>query len=244
MPLKAVFIERCSSLDQPGWLQMRVALWPDATADEHRGYMAISLAQPERFLQLMMYDEKRQPIGFIEGSIRSDYVNGTETSPVGFVEGVYVVPAMRRHGVARRLFEAIGDWAKARGCRELASDALLENEASQRAHRALGFKETERVVYFSKKLCNGVRLHLLQRGFYFLPAASARPRSTARATHPCLSTAARRSSDAANFFASASDALLSLTLRRPTPRNAQLTAFFTKLRSSLAAFSMSGRQRR
>lgn len=152
MPLKAAFIERCSALNQPGWLQMRVSLWPDATPDEHRGYMAISLAQPERFLQLMMYDENRQPIGFIEGSIRSDYVNGTESSPVGFVEGVYVVPAMRRHGVARRLFEAIGDWAKARGCRELASDALLENEASQRAHRALGFKETERVVYFSKIL--------------------------------------------------------------------------------------------
>jgi len=152
MPLNAVFIERCSSLDQPGWLEFRVTLWPDATADEHRGYMAISLAQPERFLQLMMYDDKRQPIGFIEGSIRSDYVNGTETSPVGFVEGVYVVPSMRRKGVARRLFDAIGDWAKARGCRELASDALLENEGSQRAHRALGFKETERVVYFSKTL--------------------------------------------------------------------------------------------
>jgi aminoglycoside 6'-N-acetyltransferase I len=152
MSLKAASIERCSELNQPGWLQFRVALWPDASADEHRGYMAISLAQPERFLQLMMYDEKRQPIGFIEGSIRSDYVNGTETSPVGFVEGVYVVPAMRRHGIARRLFEAIGDWARARGCRELASDALLENEASQRAHRALGFKETERVVYFSKTL--------------------------------------------------------------------------------------------
>ncbi|HEU5137692.1 MAG TPA: aminoglycoside 6'-N-acetyltransferase [Steroidobacteraceae bacterium] len=152
MSLKAAFIERCSSLDQSGWLDMRMALWPDATADEHRGYMAISLAQPERFLQLMMYDEKRQPIGFIEGSIRSDYVNGTETSPVGFVEGVYVIPSLRRHGVARRLFDAIGDWAKARGCRELASDALLENEGSQRAHRALGFKETERVVYFSKTL--------------------------------------------------------------------------------------------
>jgi aminoglycoside 6'-N-acetyltransferase I len=152
MPPTATFLERCNSLDQSGWLEMRMALWPDATADEHRDYMAISLAQPERFLQLIMYDERRQPIGFIEGSIRSDYVNGTETSPVGFVEGVYVIPALRRHGIARQLFAAIGDWAKARGCRELASDALLENEASQRAHRALGFEETERVVYFSKKI--------------------------------------------------------------------------------------------
>ena len=145
-------IERCSSLNQPGWLELRLALWPDATADDHRGYMAISLAQPERYLQLMVYDERRQPLGFIEGSIRSDYVNGTASSPVGFVEGVYVVPAWRRKGIARRLFAAIGDWALARGCRELASDALLDNEVSQRAHLALGFRETERVVYFARPL--------------------------------------------------------------------------------------------
>ena len=145
-------LERCSSLEQPGWLDFRLALWPDASADEHRGYMAISLAQPERFLQLMMYDARRQPVGFIEGSIRADYVNGTETSPVGFVEGVYVAPAWRRKGIARALFAAIGDWARARGCRELASDALLENETSQRAHRALGFEETERVVYYRRML--------------------------------------------------------------------------------------------
>jgi aminoglycoside 6'-N-acetyltransferase I len=146
------FIERCTSLDQPGWLDLRLALWTDATAEEHRGYMALSLAQPERFLQLMMYDERRQPLGFIEGSIRNDYVNGTASSPVGFVEGVYVAPASRRKGIARQLYAAIGDWAKARGCRELASDALVDNEVSQRAHRALGFRETERVVYFTRIL--------------------------------------------------------------------------------------------
>ena len=145
-------IERCTAIDQSGWLDLRLALWPDATADEHRGYMAISLAQPERFLQLMIYDAQRQPIGFIEGSLRGDYVNGTESSPVGFVEGVYVVPAWRRKGIARLLFAAIGDWARARGCRELASDALIDNEVSQRAHLSLGFRETERVVYFAKPL--------------------------------------------------------------------------------------------
>lgn len=146
------FIERCISVDQPGWLDMRLALWPDATADEHRGYLAISLAQPDRFLHLVMYDQRRQPVGFIDGSIRSDYVNGTESSPVGFVEGVYVVPAWRRRGIARQLFDAIADWSRARGCRELASDALIDNEVSLRAHAALGFRETDRVVYFTRKL--------------------------------------------------------------------------------------------
>jgi aminoglycoside 6'-N-acetyltransferase I len=151
MAVKTV-MERCISLDQPGWLDLRLLLWPDANADEHRGYMAIALAQPERFLHLMIYDDRRQPVGFIEGSIRSDYVNGTESTPVGFVEGVYIVPRWRRRGVARQLFAAVGDWARARGCRELASDALLDNEVSQRAHRSLGFRETERVVYFTKSL--------------------------------------------------------------------------------------------
>ncbi len=65
--------------------------------------MANLLAQPDRYLQLMMYDEQRQPLGFIEGSIRTDYVNGTESSPVGFIEGIYVVPAGRRKGGARQL---------------------------------------------------------------------------------------------------------------------------------------------
>jgi aminoglycoside 6'-N-acetyltransferase I len=151
MPLKTC-IERCNSLDQPGWLDMRQALWSDATADDHRAYMAMSLAQPERYVQFVVYDENRQPLGFMEGSIRSDYVNGTESSPVAFVEGVYVNPAWRRHGVARQLFEAVADWARTRGCRELASDALLDNVVSQRAHLALGFRETDRVVYFTKPL--------------------------------------------------------------------------------------------
>jgi len=145
-------IERCSTLDQRGWLDLRLQLWPDANADDHRGYMAMALAQPERYLQLVSYDGSGRPVGFIEGSLRCDYVNGTESSPVGFVEGVYVAPEFRRAGVARRLFDAVADWARARGCRELASDALLDNEISQQAHRALGFRETERVVYFAKRL--------------------------------------------------------------------------------------------
>lgn len=151
MPLTTC-IERCNSPDQPGWLGMRQALWSDATVDEHRAYMALSLAHPERYVQFLVYDENRQPLGFMEGSIRSDYVNGTESSPVAFVEGVYVNPAWRRHGVARQLFEAVADWARTRGCRELASDALLDNVVSQRAHLALGFRETDRVVYFTKPL--------------------------------------------------------------------------------------------
>jgi aminoglycoside 6'-N-acetyltransferase I len=54
--------------------------------------------------------------------------------------------------VARALVAEAQAWAFARGCREMASDVLLGNEASEALHRALGFVATERVVYFRKKL--------------------------------------------------------------------------------------------
>ena len=84
--------------------------------------------------------------------MRVDYVNGTNSSPVAFLEGLYVARSSRRQGVAHALVESVVEWALAQGCRELASDSLLDNTAAHAAHRALGFEETERVVYFPRKL--------------------------------------------------------------------------------------------
>jgi len=93
-----------------------------------------------------------KPVGLAEAAMRTDYVNGTAASPVAFLEGIYVLPDARRQGVAAALVDAVCRWARECGCRELASDALLENERSHAVHRALGFEETERVVFFRKPL--------------------------------------------------------------------------------------------
>lgn len=145
-------IERCISVDQPGWLGLRMALWPEGAPEIHREEMASFLEQPERYLQLVAYGPDREPLGFAEASVRTDYVNGTESSPVAFLEGIYVVPEARSRGIARELVEAVEAWGQERGCRELASDALLDNELSHAVHLGLGFEETERVVYFRKAL--------------------------------------------------------------------------------------------
>ena len=114
--------------------------------------MAAQLGVPERFVQFIASSGSGEPLGFAEAAIRTDYVNGTETSPVAFLEGIYVVPEARRQGIAAELVDAVIDWGRDAGCRELASDALLDNETGHRAHRALGFEETERVVYFRKSI--------------------------------------------------------------------------------------------
>ncbi len=84
--------------------------------------------------------------------MRRDYVNGCETSPVLFLEGIYVSPEYRQRGIARLLCEAIANWGREKGCTEFASDVLLENRDSQSFHTALGFDETERVIFYRKLL--------------------------------------------------------------------------------------------
>ena len=91
-------------------------------------------------------------MGFAEATLRMDNVNGCATSPVAFLEGIYVERWARRQGVARALVGVVEQWGREMGCREFASDALLENVGSHSMHRGLGFQETERVVYFRKDL--------------------------------------------------------------------------------------------
>lgn len=141
-----------TSTQDPDWLELRLALWPDATAAEHLEEMSGFLEEPHRFAQFIARDEHGKAWGFIEASIRTDYVNGTESSPVAFLEGLYVKARARRKGIARGLVSAVAQWAKSQGCKELASDASIRNRASHAVHKSLGFVETERVVYFNKRL--------------------------------------------------------------------------------------------
>ncbi len=134
------------------WLALRRALWPDGSDDEHLAEMAALVAEPQRYAQWLARDEAGRAVGLVEAALRHDYVLGTERSPVAFLEGLYVLPAARRQGVARRLVDEAARWGAERGCRELASDALLANTDSHRMHAALGFAETERVVAFVRPL--------------------------------------------------------------------------------------------
>ena len=86
-------------------------------------------------------------VGFIELNERN-YAEGCLTSPVAYVEGIWVAPEWRRKGVARLLLNAGMDWARGRGRTEIASDVQLPNLVSQAVHTRLGFEETERLVTY------------------------------------------------------------------------------------------------
>lgn len=142
------------ALDAPcaDWLALRLALWPDTSRQEHEAEMAEFAADPRRYAQWLARDADGAAVGLAEAALRSDYVTGCETSPVAFLEGLYVVPERRRQGVARALVDEAARWGMARGCRELASDTQTDNLASQAVHRALGFAEAERTVAYVRVL--------------------------------------------------------------------------------------------
>jgi aminoglycoside 6'-N-acetyltransferase I len=134
------------------WLQMRQCLWSDSSALEHREEIGELLTDVSNCAQFMAYSSNNDAIGFAEASIRHEYVNGTNSSPVAYLEGVYVDPDARRTGIGAALIEAVATWGKAQGCLELASDVPFENQVSQNVHLALGFIATEQVVFFVRPL--------------------------------------------------------------------------------------------
>jgi aminoglycoside 6'-N-acetyltransferase I len=144
-------IERCDRVD-PRWIALRAELWPDLTIEQHQDDLAKLRAIDSRPLVGFLAIEGAQTIGFAEAALRRAGVNGCDTLNVAFLEGIWVQPAHRRRGVGRALIEAAEKWARSVGCKEFGSDALLENTMGQTMHHALGFEETERVVYFRKKL--------------------------------------------------------------------------------------------
>lgn len=93
-----------------------------------------------------------EPIGFAQCGLRNDYVEGTKTSPVGYLEGVFMKKTYRKQGIARELLRACQNFAKEQGCTEFASDCELDNEESLRFHIRMGFEEANRIICFTKRI--------------------------------------------------------------------------------------------
>lgn len=129
---------------------MRCLLWPgDPLA--HREDMVEWVARPDTVVLVAVRPDGTGLAGFAEVGTRP-YADGCETSPVAYLEGWYVDEDVRRQGIGGALLHAAEAWAREQGYREFASDALLENTGSQKAHEALGFAEVERAVRYCKTL--------------------------------------------------------------------------------------------
>ena len=125
-------------------------LWPHHNETELESEFSFLLTRPDAVIFIAFKEDS--PAGFAQCQLRHDYVEGTVSSPVGYLEGIFVIPAYRKTGIARALVAACEGWAKEHGCAEFASDCELANEESLRFHLNVGFYEANRIICFTKKL--------------------------------------------------------------------------------------------
>lgn len=129
---------------------LAVKMWPDndpaGLAEEFR-----ELIKNDEAACFLRYAGDR-PIAFAQCQLRHDYVEGTDSSPVGYLEGIFVEEGYRGKGYAAELLAECEKWAIEKGCTEFASDCEFDNAGSLRFHRAMGFTETNRIICFKKKL--------------------------------------------------------------------------------------------
>jgi hypothetical protein len=70
------------------WRQMRQALWPEMTEAENlHETEAMMMMATSRFFVRIALNTQDNPIGFVEATLRTDYVNRCATSPVAFFGG-------------------------------------------------------------------------------------------------------------------------------------------------------------
>ena len=143
-------IRRAVSADKAEWLRMRCLLWPHTEPVDLAGELD-SMLKDDDAPVFVVERPGGGLCGLLEAGMRR-YADGCDTSPVGYIEGWYVDEDTRGQRIGAALVAEAEDWARERGLREMASDADITNEPSLKAHLALGFHETERLVHFAKTL--------------------------------------------------------------------------------------------
>ena len=142
--------------DREPLARLRAALWPESSAEEHaqelRSILDGKAPGQLPLIELVAEDRSRELVGFAEVGLRSHADGCDAARSVGYLEGWYVAESHRNRGIGRKLLRAAEEWARKQGCIEMASDALLENELSQRVHEALGFEEVDRCVRYRRTL--------------------------------------------------------------------------------------------
>jgi len=134
------------------WTNLAVLLFPESSFEEEYQFHQEILTSEKEIGYLYLLDN--QYVGFMNISIRNDYVNGTETSPVVYIEAIYVLPEYRKKGIGLEFIQHAEAVAREMGIKELASDCIIDNALSEKFHKGCGFEEKERVICFVKKVSN------------------------------------------------------------------------------------------
>ena len=129
---------------------LMLKLWTDCNfEEEYRNCQKILRSDNET---CFLIKNDHQYIGFIQMALRLEHIEGATTSPVGYVEGIYIEPDFQEQGLGRQLMKVGEQWAKSKGCTQIGSDVELTNPSSILFHKKVGFQEVNRIACFVKNI--------------------------------------------------------------------------------------------
>ncbi len=143
-------IKRAEIKDAEALATLAIQMWPEHDPSELTEEFR-DLTKNEDAACFLKYVGDR-PVAFAQCQLRHDYVEGTNSSPVGYLEGIFVSEGYRMKGYAADLLAECEKLAREKGCTEFASDCELDNDNSLKFHLSLGFEETNRIICFRKDL--------------------------------------------------------------------------------------------
>ncbi|HAM81907.1 aminoglycoside 6'-N-acetyltransferase [Ornithinibacillus bavariensis] len=148
MSLGEILVAGKKQLD--GLTKLAMELWPGHDFMEFKQEFEEMLqTDKDRFL---LYVVDGEAVAFMHLSIRTEYVEGADSSPTGYIEGVYVSPSYRRRGISTKLFHEGKKWLVEHGCKQVGSDMEIDNKDSYPFHISLGFQEAGRLITFIRDL--------------------------------------------------------------------------------------------
>lgn len=145
-----IMIQQMQSADISDIVQMAQVLYREDDVEMLRQEFEEMLTSEKD--EVFVANEDKKHIGFIHMALRYEYVEGAASSPVAYMEGIYVNPEFRHQHIARKLALAGEEWAKSKGCSQMASDAEFDNSISHAFHQKIGFKEVNRLVCYIKEI--------------------------------------------------------------------------------------------
>lgn len=143
-------IRRATKQDVETIAKLAIQMWESHSLEEMAQDFSEEIHQGSSAIFLAFVDDIA--VGFAQCGLRHDYVEGTESSPVGYLEGILVEEAYRKKGLAGELLRVCEQWAREQGCTEFASDCELANEDSLKFHLKMGFREANRIICFTKNI--------------------------------------------------------------------------------------------
>ncbi len=129
---------------------MMLELWPDAIWEDEVNFCQ-DVLRGNKYHFYLLKDDKRY-VGFILLSLRHEHVEGAESSPVAYVEGIYIRDGYKRKGLGHMLIQKAEEWARTKGCSQLGSDVEIGNDRSIAFHEKMGFNEENRIVCYMKNV--------------------------------------------------------------------------------------------